>query len=312
MVPSVVGFIYKLQSVALDQKICEAQRQQAVKQGRGQQGMRKVITTILLVLLGSLGCNSGPRSKPKVSYRVSAKENFIKGKKAFEDEDYQEAIEYFKFVKNKFPYSSYATQADLYLADCQFGRERYLEAADTYENFIKLHPKNHKVPYALFKIAKSYFERIPSDFFLFPPSYELELKETRRAVKAIERYVDRFPKGKNASEAKKMLAKGKKLLAQRVWYIMNFNMKNEKYRGALWRAEQLIKQYPDAGFSEEALMVKAKSFLALGDQSSSRKTLEELLKSYPKGDHTDEAKTMLKKIPRVSPEQGSADEAARP
>jgi len=109
-----------------------------------------------------------------------------------------------------------------------------------------------------------------------------------------------------------MLAKGKHLLAQRVWYVMNFNMKNEKYRGALWRAEQLIKQYPDAGFSEEALMVKAKSCLALGDQSSSRKALEELLKSYPASDHADEAKTMLKETPKASPEQGSADEAARP
>ena len=34
------------------------------------------------------GCESGPQERKKVSYRTSAKENFIKGKKAFDDEDY--------------------------------------------------------------------------------------------------------------------------------------------------------------------------------------------------------------------------------
>ncbi len=270
---------------------------------------KQAIKLMLVILLGSWGCNSGPRAKPKVSYRVSAKENFIKGKKAFEDEDYLEAIEYFKFVKNKFPYSSFATQADLYLADCQFGRDRYLEAADAYENFIKLHPKNPKVPYALFKMAESYFERIPSDFFLFPPSYELELKETRRAVRAIQRYLDRFPNGKNAPKAKKMLAKAKHLLAQQVWYVMNFNLKNEKYRGALWRADQLLQQYPDAGFSDEALMVKAKSAQKLKDLSLSRKALEKLVKSFPNSKYAEEAKTMLNKIPA---QQGASHDAKKP
>ncbi len=109
-----------------------------------------------------------------------------------------------------------------------------------------------------------------------------------------------------------MLAKAEHLLAQRVWYVMNFNLKNGKYRGALWRAEQLIKQYPNAGFKQEALMVEAKSYLELGDPSSSRKTLEELLKSYPEGERADEAKAMLKKIMASSPEQGAAHEAAKP
>ena len=248
-------------------------------------------------MLTGLACQSGPEARPRVSYRVSAKENFIKGKKAFEDEDYLEAIEYFKFVKNKFPYSSYATDADLLLADCHFGRDRYIEAADAYANFIKLHPKHDKVPYAMYRIGICYVERIPSDFFIFPPAHELDQKETKRAVRELERYLDRFPDDENAADAKKKLADCKRRLAERVHFVMAFNRKNDKHRGALWRAEQLLAEYPGSGFDEEALFVKAEALVALEETEKAQGALAELIARYPAGKYTDDAKDLLRGLP---------------
>ncbi len=251
-------------------------------------------------LAAALGCASGPEARPQVSYRVSAKENFIKGRKAMADEDYLEAIEYFKFVKNKFPYSAYATQSDLLLADCQYARDRFLEAAAAYLNFIKLHPKHEQVPYAMYRIGASYYERIPSDFFIFPPAYEMDQEETARAVRELERYLARFPDDEHAAAAREMLAECKRRLAQRVHFIMEFNREHDKHRGALWRAEQLLADYPGSGFDEQALWVKASSLHALGRADEARAAAAELVQRYPKGEYSQDARQLLQRLPAAA------------
>ncbi len=257
---------------------------------------RVFLQMLAIALVAGLGCASGPEPRSRVSYRASAKENFIKGKKALEDEDYLEAIEYFKFVKNKFPYSSFATESDLFLADCQFERERYIEAADAYLNFIKLHPKNAKAGYAMFRIGMSFFKRIPEDWWFAPPAYELDQKEIKRAVRELERFLARFPDDENTPEATKILAACKRRMAERVRYAMVFYHNHDRHRGALWRAEQLLKSFPEAGFAEEALLVKAESLLELGESEAARSTLSELLQRFPSGEHTSDAEDLLNRL----------------
>lgn len=261
--------------------------------------MRSRICFVILAsfILAGVGCATGPEAVPKVSYRVSAKENFIKGKKAYEDEDYMEAIEYFKFVKNKFPYSSYATESDLLVADSLFGRDRYIEAADAYLNFIKLHPKHKKVGYASFRIGFSYYKRIPDDWFITPPAYELDQKETARAISELKRYLERFPDDEYAAEGRKLLAKAMLRMAEREHYVMRFYVRKDRFRGALWRANSLLKVYSGSGFDEEALLVKAESLVELGEPSAARTTLSELLQRFPEGDYADEAKALMERLP---------------
>src|SRR6478735_2734813 len=76
---------------------------------------------------------------------------------------YQLAIDKLRSVKNRFPYSKYATDAQLRIADVYYLQELYAEAALSYESFRDLHPKHEKTPYAMFRIGKSYFSDIPAN-----------------------------------------------------------------------------------------------------------------------------------------------------
>jgi outer membrane protein assembly factor BamD len=248
----------------------------------------KVILYGLVIFIG-LGCSSGPEQRPTVSYRVSAKENFIKGKKALEDENYLEAIEFFRFVKNKFPYSAYSTESDLLLADCQYGREHFLEAADAYANFIKLHPKHKKVPYAMFRIGMSYYERIPGDWWFLPPVYELDSQETKRTINEFQRFISRFPNDQHVKEAKEKLDRCRKRLAQQVHYVMNFYWKKNKYQAVVWRAEELLKYYHGLGFDEEALYRKAQALHEMGEDQAAKDTIAELKKKFPNSEYSESA-----------------------
>lgn len=258
---------------------------------------RSCVLGVLFVTVGlAAGCASGPERRARVSYRTSAKENFIKGKKALEDEDYLEAIEYFKFVKNKFPFSAYATQSDLLLADCHFGRERFLEAADQYRNFIKMHPKHSKVPYAMFRVGQCYFNRIPDDWWFTPPAYELDQAETAKAIRELERFLGVYPQDEHAEQARALLEKCKRRMAERVHYVMEFYLQRDHMRAVLWRAEELLGNYPGLGFDEEALFRKGQAHLELGELDDARAALAKLLERFPRGDHADKARKLLQRI----------------
>jgi outer membrane protein assembly factor BamD len=263
---------------------------------------KSIVFILILAFSGMIyGCASGPEQRKRVSYRTSAKENFIKGKKAFDDEDFLEAIEFFKFVKNKFPYSKYATEADLYLAECHFGRERYIEAADAYLNFAKLHPKNEKMPYALFQIGNCYFKRIPDDWWFTPPAYEMDQAETHRAIREIGRYLKRFPKHENAKEAKELLQQCLKRMGDQTHYVMNFYFKRGHHRGVLWRADEILSKYSGLGFDEEALFKKAQAQIELEDPAGAKASLQQLISRFPSGEYAEDAKEKLSELAASPP-----------
>jgi outer membrane protein assembly factor BamD len=255
---------------------------------------RKYLLVSLCVgLCLTVACASGPEKKKLVSYRTSAKENFIKGKKAYDDEDFAGALQFFKFVKSKFPYSKFAIQADLYTADCYFGQEKYLEAADSYLSFIKLHPRNEKMPYAMFRIGVCYFKRIPDDWFITPPAYELDQAETLKAIREIKRYLQSFPNHENAPEARDLLKQCLVRMAEQTRYVMEFYRKRGHFRGVLWRAEQILSAYSGVGFDEQALYYKAEAQVKLKQLKGAKSSLHEMLTRFPKGDYSDDAKELL-------------------
>ncbi|NMB74258.1 MAG: outer membrane protein assembly factor BamD [Myxococcales bacterium] len=248
----------------------------------------------------SVGCASGPTARPKVSYKVSAQENFAKGMKAFQDKDYLEAIEFFTFVKTKFSYDSRAAESELMIANCEFARERYLEAAEAYTGFIKMHPRHPRVPFATFRVGMCFYHRIPSDWWLFPPAYELDTEETERAIRELQRFLNAYPNDENVRAAREALRECMLRMAQRTRFVMNFNGKRNRHRGALWRAEELLARYPGLGFDEEALFVKGRSLADLGEGARAREALESLLERFPSGSFAGPARRLLERLPAAS------------
>ncbi|RME23246.1 MAG: outer membrane protein assembly factor BamD [Deltaproteobacteria bacterium] len=264
-----------------------------------------------LVLLVLSGCAENERLRKPVTYRTSARENFEKGKRAFEDGDYLEAMELFKFVKNKFPYSKYATESDLLMADCLFKRDKYLEAAEAYENFVKLHPRHPKVAYAMFQAASCHYEKIPSDWFLVPPAYEMDQTETRTALRKFQQFLARWPQHELSGKARKLLDDCKRLMANRSMYIAEFYRKREKYRGVVWRAEEILHKYSGVGFDEKALYLKAEALAQLGDTAAAVQAIEKLLERFPKGEWTADARKLLDRIKAVEAKRAAAARSSK-
>ena len=171
---------------------------------------------------------------------------------------YQLAIDKLRIIKNKFPYSSSAIEAQLRIADVYFMQESYIESEASYEAFRDLHPKHEKTPYAMFHIGKSYYKDIPS-------TVARDLTPAQKAMEAYRNYLSLYPTGPNVIEAKQDIAEIRNLLASKELAIGDYYLIREFYDSAKPRYKKVIEFYSD---TESAKSAQEK--IALIDQKASQ------------------------------------------
>ncbi len=167
------------------------------------------------------------------------------------NDHYLIALDKLRVIKNKFPYSNYSIEAHLRIGDVYFLQESFAEAAATYESFKDLHPKHPKVGYAMFKLAKSYFNDAPT----------IVARDQTVAKKAMEAYQDllkKFPSAPEAEEAKRDVAQIRKNLAEKELYIGDFYNKREHPEAAAKRYDNATRLYPETDAAKEAKEKKEK------------------------------------------------------
>jgi len=155
------------------------------------------------------------------------------------------ALERLRNIKNKFPYSNFAVDAQLRIADVYFLQESFAEAAASYESFKDLHPKHEKAPYAAFKAAKSYLNDSPG-------TVARDLTSTHKALAAYENFLRRYPFSSEAEEAKKDIQTIKETLAEKELTIGDFYFKRDFFISAKHRYEKVLKLYPETQAAKAA------------------------------------------------------------
>ncbi len=197
----------------------------------------KLMGLVLLVCLFFLsGCgtmHSWFFSKPK----DTAQEIYRAGKESMQEEDYTAAIDYFKKLKKKFPFSPYTVKGELRLADAYFQEDRLMEAEKSYKDFESLHPGHEKIPYVLFRIGLCNFKRFRA--------IDLPLTDTKEALQYFQRVKQSYPTSEYAKKAVDYIEKCKLYLARHEIYVANFYWNTEKYAAAWKRYQSVMQKYED-------------------------------------------------------------------
>lgn len=246
-----------------------------------------------------LACSGSTISGPAVPggstrYSKDAESNYKLGMARMEDSLFQEAIKYFTFVKDRFPYSKYAALSDLRIADAHFLAREYTEAIDQYKRFIRLHPSHDEVPYATFKIGVGYYKQLPADWFLVPPSYEKDLTAVEEALKALEGYRKAYPDHKNNAEADELIAKCKRKLADHELYVARFYEKREKWNAVIGRLEVMRQSYLGVGLDREIYAGLTNAYYQIGEQEKACSVLEQFKAVAPKDPEISQLSLKLK------------------
>lgn len=247
-----------------------------------------------------------------VAYAPTAEGNFLAGEKAYEEEQFLAAQRYFGYIRSKFPYSRFAQLAELRIADCQFERKRFIEAIDSYQNFARLHPGHEKAPYARFRVGMSYFNQIPTNFFLLPPAHEKDQSAVRDAEKALGAYLQQHPDDENSGEARKILEDVRGRLMAHERYVADFYKNLDRHRARVARLETIRTEFADVGLTDELLLEIAEVWLKVGNSDRARDAAAELVAKFPKSSLVPEARELLGRLPAPPAEVPADSDAPAP
>jgi outer membrane protein assembly factor BamD len=253
--------------------------------------LRAVCLTAFLSAAGCAALTAGQAGDP--DYGTDAESNIRLGDEALERKDFFQAEKYFEHIRTKYPYLEAANEAELKLADLDFAQEKYAEAREKYQNFIKLHPTHPKVDYAAYRGALSHFEDIPSDFFLLPPSTEKDQTEVQAALRSLNEFIRQYPDSQYIPEAKQKMEQTRQRLAEHELYVANFYAKRERWKAVAQRLEGLLKDYPGTALEEEALFDLHEAYVRLNDTERAKQTLQRVIERLPGTPAAERARRLL-------------------
>jgi outer membrane protein assembly factor BamD len=235
--------------------------------------LRIVCKILLLSCLLLPACATSDDGKP-INFSLTAKQNYDKGLAELKEENYSEALRYFTYVKQKFPFSKYAALAELAAADTEFERGSYQESIDAYKSFLRLHPKHEKVEegYVSFRIAEAYVKEMPTDWFLIPPSYEKDQSAVMDALREINTLIERFPDSKYLKRAREYRREVLSRLIDHEVFAARFYLKRGHPKGAILRIKEALRRYPDSGRDAELLLTMGETQLEMGQPASAKQT----------------------------------------
>ena len=109
------------------------------------------------------------------------------------------------------------------------------------------------------------------------------------------------PSSRYAPDAREKLGKARGILAERDWYAFEFYKKREKWQGAAFRLEKLMKDFPESSREPEALWQLADMYVKLSERFKAQKTLQTLIVKYPTSAQRGNAEKLLADL-RTQPE----------
>lgn len=229
-------------------------------QYRGKDIKRLIVVGIILLIFGS-GCSAIKKTWNAIIGKDetgSAQQLAWDGMDAYEDGEYNDAIEYFQKLKDWYPFSKYAILAELKIADAHYRLNQYEEAVFAYEEFEKLHPRNEAIPYVVYQIGLCYYDQIDT--------IDRDQTPARKALETFQRLKKQFPNDQYARSGSEHISKCVRSLAGNEYYIGVFYYKSKHYKAALHRFMAVLSSYPDVGYHQKALQYIAKCEASLAEE----------------------------------------------
>jgi outer membrane protein assembly factor BamD len=256
---------------------------------------------IAAIAVGGVAACGGKSGVGSVDYSVSAQKNYERGLERLGDKQWAAAAKYFGFIKSRFPYSKFAVLAELRIADAQFGAELYLEAVDSYKMFVKFHPTHEMVVngYASLRIAEAYYQMLPGDFWLLPPSYEKDQSSVEDAEEELRNFLKKYPDSSFRKRADTLLKKVGKRLADHEWYVATYYWDKNKPMATVLRLRRLLDRHRGVGYDVDALWLLGRAYVKVGMPDRARETWTELMTKHPESGKAAEAKAAIAGLPKA-------------
>ncbi|MBK5275363.1 MAG: outer membrane protein assembly factor BamD [Desulfuromonadales bacterium] len=200
-------------------------------------------------------------------------EMFKQGEASFKKGDYEDAIAYWKKVKESYQSPELTTRAEIGIADAYFLNKDFIEAAVAYEDFRKLHPNHERAGFALYRQALSHFNQISG--------IDTDQTPVKNAMITFQSYLRQYPGGEYTAEVNEKIRDCRDKQFQYEIYVGRFYQRTGKDTAAIARFEEALKTFKELPRCGEALYYLGRTYQDAKQPAKARETFERLVKEYP-------------------------------
>ncbi|MBR1649264.1 MAG: outer membrane protein assembly factor BamD [Alphaproteobacteria bacterium] len=232
-----------------------------------------MVKSKFLIWAAALLILTGCANKDTEQEQLSVERLYNRAHKRLKKTQYKGAAETFEQVELEYPYSQWATEAKLMGAYAYYKDESYDDAVMALDRFIRFHPGNKNIAYAYYLKAVCYFDQI-SDV-------RRDQGETAKALESLEQLVLRFPTSKYADDARKKIVFARGHIAGQEMEIGRYYFKQHNYLSALNRFSNVVNNYQNTEYIDEALYRQYEIYTILGLPNEASKAKRFLEIHYP-------------------------------
>ncbi len=187
--------------------------------------------------------------------------------------------------------TSHADQIYYYYAKSMMGQKDYLMAGHYFSTLVSEFPTSDYVEEAQFMVGYCHY--------LMSPKPRLDQEVTRKAIDALQLYINLYPYTERVDEANRLIAEMQDKLVEKSFLSAKMYYDFGQYKAAVVALDNSLKEYPDSQFREELMfmLLKSKYLLAINSIESKKQermssALDEyftFVDEYPDSEHIKEA-----------------------
>lgn len=204
---------------------------------------------------------------PRRLQNLQAKETYELARRSLDSADYEGALRQYRALQIRFPFTRYATQAQLdtiYVNYKLFAPDAALSGAD---RFLKEHPRHPDIAYVQYLKGLVHYQRSGADggdWFGLSDSAQYDQVYTRRAFDAFAQLVQRYPDSRFVADARQRMIFLRERMAYHDLKIAEYYERREAYVAASRRAENIIQRFQGTSIIPDALEILERSYSKLG------------------------------------------------
>lgn len=185
-------------------------------------------------------------------YRVG--DAFLRGRKRIAGKVFRlpaadEGVEILTRIAEHSPGSALAEKALLRIPDYYYEKGKYTEAAERYDQFLKIFPKSKKSPYVMLQAARATYALYKGPRFDETPLLE--------ALERFKRFSELYPQAAKREKIPELIERISNQQAERLYTTAAFYRRTSKPKSAVFYYDEIIKRYPKTEWADRARRAKA-------------------------------------------------------
>ncbi len=240
---------------------------------------------MLVALLGLLGgCATGGKdTDAQVTQGWSVEKLYTEARSELNSRNYTRAIKLYELLQSRYPYGRFAQQAQMDTAYAHYlDEEKELALADI-AHFEKMYPNHPDMDYmlylkglVLFNEDKSFMNKLASqDWSDRDPS------ANRDAYIVFSELIKRYPNSRYVADATERMTKIVNALGGHEMAVARYYMTRGAYLAAANRAQNVIKDFQNTPYVEEALAMMMSAYAKMEQPTLSADARRVLEANYP-------------------------------